>query len=257
VKFVSIEDYVEYRKGTIPLIFSVPHGGTFKFETIPDRISGIYGVDKDTVRLAFNLIENINNLFKINSKDIKSPSYIISKVERVKIDFNRKESIAFHIKSNLAREIYLSYHNKIRELISYNLSKFKRSLLIDIHGFDKANRPKGFRDVELVLGTNNLASLFPEAVPIKDWDKNIRGKVIKKFMELGIQIAPSNPKRKEYVLTGGYLIQKYGASNIKGSQAMQIEFSDNIRMYDEELKRKVLKSLSEVLLNHIFSFEII
>jgi len=95
VKFVSIEDYVEYRKGTIPLIFSVPHGGTFKFETIPDRISGIYGVDKDTIKLAFILIENINNLFKINSKDIKSPSYIISKVERVKIDFNRKESIAF------------------------------------------------------------------------------------------------------------------------------------------------------------------
>ncbi len=249
MKFVSIKDYVEYRKGTIPLIFSVPHGGTFKFENIPDRTSGIYGVDKDTVKLAFNLIENINNLFKINSKDIKSPSYIISKVERVKIDFNRKESEAFHVKSNLAREIYQSYHNKIRELISYNLTKFKRSLLIDIHGFDKANRPKGFRDVELVLGTNNLESMFKDKIPKQDRGKNFRGKIVKKFNELNIPIAPGLPSRREYVLKGGYIVQNYGASRIKDSQTMQIEFSDAIRLYDEELREKTLNSLAHLFFN--------
>ena len=243
---VNIEDYIEYGRGTIPLIFSVPHGGTFKFENIPNRTNGIYGVDKDTVRLSFDLIENINELFKINSKDIKSPSCIISKVERAKIDFNRKESEAFNVKSSLAKEIYQSYHHKIYELISYNLSEYKQSLLIDIHGFEKAMRPIGFRNVELVLGTNNLQSMFEDKIQKKDWGKNFRGKIIKKFNDLNIPIAPGHPCRREYVLKGGYIIQNYGASRIRDSQAIQIEFSDTIRLYDEELRQKTLNSLAQL-----------
>ena len=190
MNFVNIKDYVECRRGIIPLIFSVPHGGTFKFENIPDRTNGILGVDKDTVRLAFDLIENIKKLFQLNAKDIRTPSYIISKIKRVKIDFNRKESEAFHVKSSLAKELYHSYHNQIHELISHNLNKFKRSLLVDIHGFEKNKRPKGFRDVELVLGTNNLESMFPDKIPKKDRGKNFRGKIVRKFNDLTIPIAP-------------------------------------------------------------------
>ena len=248
VIFVNIKDYFECRRGTIPLILSVPHGGTTKFDNIPDRINGIHGVDKDTVRLAFGLIENINKLFQLTSKDIRTPSYIISKIKRVKIDFNRKESEAFHVKSSLAREIYQSYHNKIQELIFFNLNKFKRSLLIDIHGFEKIKRPKGFRDVELVLGTNNLESMFPNKLPKKDWGKNFRGKIVRKFNDLNIPIAPGHHNRKEYVLTGGYIIQKYGASRIEDSQAIQIEFSDTIRLYDEELREKTLNSLAQLFI---------
>ena len=249
MNFVNIKDYIEFKRGTIPLIFSVPHGGTFKFENIPERTMGIQGIDKDTVRLALDLIGNINNLFQLNSKDIRTPSYIISKIKRVNIDFNRKESKAFHVKSSLAREIYQSYHNKIHELISYNINKFKRSLLIDIHGFEKNKRPNGFRDVELVLGTNNLESMFSTVLPKKDWGKNLRGDIIKKFNELDIPIAPGHPRRREYVLTGGYIINTYGASRIKNSQTIQIEFSDKIRLKDNILKEKVLDVLAQLLYN--------
>ena len=241
-----MNDYFECKKGTIPLIFSAPHGGVTNFDNIPDRKSGIYGVDKDTVRLAFDLIKNIRTLFHLNSKDIRTPSYIVSKIRRVKIDFNRQESEAFYSKSSLAKEIYISYHNKIFELISSNLNKFNRSLLIDIHGFEKAKRPKGFRDVELVLGTNNLESMFPDKLPKKDWGKNFRGKIVRKFNELNIPIAPGYHTRKEYALKGGYIIREYGASRIKNSQAIQIEFSDTIRLYDEQLREKTLKSLAQL-----------
>ncbi len=149
--FVNIQDYIEFKRGTIPLIFSVPHGGTTNFESLPDRTNGIHGVDKETVKLTFDLIENIRKLSNLKSIDNWIPSYIISKIKRVKIDFNRKETEAFYLKSNLAREIYQNYHDKILELISYNLKKFNRSLLIDIHGFEKSKRPKGYRDVELVV----------------------------------------------------------------------------------------------------------
>lgn len=232
--------------GTIPLIFSVPHGGTTNFDNIPDRIHGILGVDKDTVNLTLDLIENINGLFQQTTNDPKKPSYIISKIKREKIDFNRRESEAFYLESSLARKIYQFYHNRVQELISYNLNKFKRSLLIDVHGFEKSKRPKGYRDVELVLGTNNLESMFPNRIPKKEWGKNFRGKIIRKFNELKIPIAPGYHTRKEYVLTGGYIIQKYGASRINNSQAIQIEFSDSIRLYDGELREKTLNSFAQL-----------
>jgi N-formylglutamate amidohydrolase len=246
VRNINFQDYIECRRGTIPLIFSVPHGGTTNFDNIPDRTSGIYGVDKDTVKLALDLIENINELFQLNKKELKTPSYIFSKIKRVKIDFNRKESEAFYLKSSLAKEIYHYYHNQIKKLISYNLKTFNRSLLIDIHGFEKSKRPKGYRDVELVLGTNNLKSMFPNKQPKKEWGTNFRGKIIRKFNELNILIAPGIRTRREYVLTGGYIIQNYGASRIKNSQAIQIEFSDTIRLYDDQLREKTLKSFAQL-----------
>lgn len=244
--FINFQNFIECRRGTIPLIFSVPHGGSTNFDNIPDRTDGILGIDKDTVNLTLDLIENINELFQQTKNDIKTPSYILSKIKREKIDFNRKELEAFYLGSNLARKVYHYYHNQVQELISYNLNKFKRSLLIDVHGFEKSKRPKGYRDVELVLGTNNLESMFPYRLAKKEWGKNFRGKIIRKFNELNIPIAPAYHTRKEYVLTGGYIIQKYGASRIKNSQAIQIEFSDKIRLYDDELREKTLNSLAQL-----------
>ncbi len=250
--FVNINDYVECKRGTIPLIFSVPHGGTNKFDNIPDRMSGIYGVDKDTVGLTIDLIQKINELFQLASKDTRTPSYLISKIQRAKIDFNRKESEAYFLKSSLAKRIYRSYHNKIYRLINYNINNFGRSLLIDIHGFEKAKRPIGFRDVELVLGTNNLDSMFPKKLPKKDRGKNFRGKIVRKFNEINIPIAPGHHNGREYVLTGGYIIQQYGASRIKESQTIQIEFSDTIRLYDEDLREKALNSLAYLFFEEFY-----
>ena len=239
---VNIKDCIEYNRGSIPIIISVPHGGTTKCDHIPRRTNGIHGIDKDTIKLASELIEKIKNVFKFNT-----PSYIISKIHRAKIDFNRNSSEAFDQESELAKRIYHFYHNKIEELILYNLETFNSSVLIDIHGFEKDKRPKGFRDVELILGTNNLESLYPNSIPKRDWGKNIRGKIVKKFNSLNIAIAPGHHLRREFVLTGGYITTKYGASHIKNSQSIQIEFSDKIRLYDENLRAIVLKSLAQLL----------
>jgi N-formylglutamate amidohydrolase len=239
---VDIKNCIEYNRGSIPLIISVPHGGTTKCDHIPRRTNGIHGIDKDTIKLARELIEKINNIFKS-----KTPSYIISKIHRAKIDFNRNSSEAFDQESDLAKRIYHFYHNKIEELILHNLETFNRSMLIDIHGFEKDKRPKGFRDVELILGTNNLESLYPISIPKRDWGKNLRGKIVKKFNNLNIAVAPGHHLRREFVLTGGYITTKYGASRIKNSQTIQIEFSDKIRLYDENLRDIVLKSLAQLL----------
>lgn len=241
-----LELFIEHKKGKLPIIISVPHGGTLRVDSIPDRPKGILGTDKATIPLAKAIISYIKQMSNVE------PSYVISKVHRCKIDLNRNESESYPINSQIAKKIYQLYHKKILEIIKHNLESFDYSLLIDIHGFEKDKRPKGYMDVELVLGTNNLSSLSSELVPVIKRESNIRGKIIKKFLELNIPIAPIHPHGKEYILTGGYIIQQYGAAKIPKSQAIQIEFSDNIRINNPPLKYKVLKALSEVLLSEIY-----
>lgn len=243
----ELKDYIEFEKGNIPIILSIPHGGTLECDFIPQRIDGVLGIDKGTTDLAKKLIEQIIINFKKENLEFKIPFYINSKVRRNKIDLNRSEYKAYNQNSFLAREIYRFYHNKIEEWIVKNLEQYNHSLLIDIHGFEKDARPPGFRDVDVILGTNNLQSLFSEQIKKRDWGKNIRGKIIQSMLQLGIPIAPGHPRRREYVLTGGYITTQYGASQIPKSQTIQIEFSDQIRLYDENLKNKVVKTLAHVL----------
>lgn len=248
---LNLKDYVEFQKGTIPIIISVPHGGTSECENIPKRSNGILGIDGKTIEIAKKLIELIKTNFREQSLEFETPSYIISKVRRSKIDLNRDETEAFNPSSAIAKEIYNAYHIKLREFVMNNLKLFNSSLLIDIHGFEKNKRPPGFRDVDIILGTNNLESFFVEPVLKRDWGNNIRGKIIQKFLELKIPIAPGHPKRREYVLTGGYITKKYGASQIPKSQAIQIEFSDKIRIKDQELRELVLNSLAKILVKNL------
>jgi len=246
-----MQDYLEFQKGTVPLIISVPHGGTLECENIPKRSHGILGIDGETVEIAKELMGLIKTNFREQNFKLKFPSYIISKVRRSKIDLNRNEAEAFNPSSFIAREIYISYHNKLREFVIDNLKLFNRSLLIDIHGFEKDKRPQGFRDVDIILGTNNLESFFSEPLLRRDWGNNIRGKIIQKFIDLGISIAPGHPKRREYVLTGGYITKNYGASQIPKSQAMQIEFSDRIRIKDHKMREIVLNALANTLVRNL------
>jgi N-formylglutamate amidohydrolase len=241
-----LKKYITYYQGTIPIILSVPHGGSLEITDIPKRAKGVLGIDKNTIELAEELIHSLEVVFSTSVKN-NSPSYIISKVHRNKIDMNREESEAYDSNSLLAKQIYRFYHSKIQEFIAFNQYNFNCSLLIDIHGFEKRKRPQGFRDVDIVLGTNNLASIKAKFMPKKERSENLRGKLIKKFIDSQVSIAPGHPRRNEYMLTGGYITQIYGSSAILGSQAMQIEFSDQIRIYDQMLRNKVLVILSEIL----------
>lgn len=244
-------NYIKFNLGNLPLIISVPHGGDLKINEIPERNKGIRGIDRNTIEIAQELIEQIKERYYLLNIDPKIPSYVFSLISRSNIDLNREKSSAFVNSSNLANGIYQFYHSKLKEYISHNLKIFDRSLLIDIHGFESNKRPPGYRDVELILGTNNLNSLFPEPIPKREYGKILRGKIVKRFNKIGIQIAPGHHLRGEYVLKGGYITKKYGASSIKNSQSIQIEFSDKVRIHDKELRKKVLFNLVEIIINEL------
>ncbi len=247
----DVNKYTEFETGNIPLIISVSHGGSLDCESIPQRPMGIFGIDKGTIELSKELCEYITIKFKNENLGFKRPSCIISKICRSKIDLNRNKDEAYNQDSFFAREIYEFYHNKIKEWIFENINAYNRSILIDIHGFEREARPQGFRDVDVILGTDNLKSLFSTIIPKRYWGRNLRGNIIGKFIQSDIPIAPGHPRRREYVLSGGYITTQYGASNIFKSQAIQAEFSERIRIYDNELKHKVLKILADVVFEEI------
>ncbi len=248
-----VEDYLNkfmyFKKGTFPLIISTPHGGTLTCEEIPLRKKGISGIDKGTIQLTnkiVHLFESYN--YKLKNQPWERPSLIISRIKRSYIDFNREEYEAYNPDSEIAGKLYRFYHEKINEFVSYNLNTFGISLLLDIHGFEKDKRPHGFRDVDIVLGTNNLKAIIDTSAPKKDINNNIRERIIREFLDLGVSIAPGHPKRREYALTGGYIVQTYGFNNIENSKAIQIEFSDKIRIFDKDLQKKVLVGLTQTIL---------
>ena len=249
MKSINFSQFVETHQGNLPLIITVPHGGSFKYESLPDRENGIMGIDSKTIEIALELIKYLKKHNPTLDNLNLSPSYVISLIHRSKIDFNRDEFIAFNQNSNLAKMIYNYYHHNIAQFIKHNLNTFNSSLLIDIHGFESDKRPEGFRDVDIVLGSNNLKSIFGYSVPKKIWGKNIRGKLVKAFNRAGILVAPGHHLRREYVLTGGYTTTKYGASNIVNSQSIQIEFSDRVRIHNTTLRDLILKTLAQTLLD--------
>lgn len=246
----DLDKYITYEKGTIPLILSVPHGGDQIYEEIPERSSGILGIDKNTILLAENLIDHIQSVYQDRIDKKEKPSFIFCKVTRSKIDLNRPIKNAFNQTSIIAKMIYQRYHEILKKYIFHNIEIFNRSLLFDIHGFEVKSRPQGFRDVDIILGTNNLKSIFDKPVKKKDWNKNIRGEIISKFLDLDIPIAPGHQRRREYVLSGGFITKKYGASQVKNSESIQIEFSDRIRIYNGDLRSRVLKSLAEIVFKY-------
>lgn len=247
---MSIEENFFQKKGNFPVILSVPHGGTQLYDEIPLRKQGVLGIDKRTITLAKELINWIEHTSESIIKSKKTPSFIMARIPRKQIDFNRPISKAINGDNPLAREFYHYYHESLKEMIQENLKDFEASLLLDIHGFEKEKRPAGYRDVEVVFGTNNLKSLFSHEIAKRDRDKNIRGKLIKSLLELDLQIAPGYPRRKEYVLTGGYITRYYGASRLQNSQAIQIEFSDRLRITEKALRNSVLKQISKALIEY-------
>jgi N-formylglutamate amidohydrolase len=244
----DFEYYISYSRGNFPVIISIPHGGEYLLNSIPTRNNGILGIDKNTIEIGLMLAQRFKELSQMGTKVICEPSIIISKIHRSKIDFNREKDQAYEASSALASKFYLFYHNKLLQFIHSNLNLYGTSFLIDIHGFEKSKRPAGYREVDLVIGTNNLKSLFPVEPPKRLWGKNIRGKLINNLLAQSILIAPSHRLRREYILTGGYITQKFGASEITGSHSMQLELSDDVRLKNENLRIKIVDTIASTLL---------
>ncbi|MBA9079292.1 hypothetical protein [Rufibacter quisquiliarum] len=132
--------------GTMPLVISVPHGGTVEPSNIPDRTCP----DATTVRDA-NTIELAR---AIEQEFVKNygvrPYLVISHIARKKIDQNR-EMEPGTCGNALMKETWQAYHNFVDTALALATRNHGTALFIDLHGH-------GHSVQRLELGYNLTAS---------------------------------------------------------------------------------------------------
>ena len=122
-----VKKYFEIGNGNVPVILSCAHGGYKKSEKIPDKLN-----DQNTYFLSKMII---NGLI---SDDVQI-YYILNKIHRSKIDLNRPALSISAVNHDCieALNIHNLFHDYLDRFTQECLSKYKRCLLIDLHGFTK------------------------------------------------------------------------------------------------------------------------
>ncbi|MFM2325965.1 MAG: hypothetical protein RIR31_167 [Bacteroidota bacterium] len=125
----KLDSYTEVQYGNMPLIISVPHGGTDDPTFIPDRTCpGI------TTAIDIKTIEMVNAIDSICKAEYGfQPYLVISYLKRIKLDQNRDLPEATCSNSAITN-IWNNYHLSIDSFITKINAKYPLALFIDLHG---------------------------------------------------------------------------------------------------------------------------
>ncbi len=125
----TLDAYTSVQYGNMPLVISVPHGGTLQPPGIPDRTCpGITTVtDNNTIAILL-AIDSI----AFADYNIK-PSWVYTNLSRLKIDENR--ALPEATCSNPAvYQYWNNYHNGLDTCIGRLLTRYPQCIFIDLHG---------------------------------------------------------------------------------------------------------------------------
>lgn len=223
---MDIERYFDIQEGTVPIVFSCPHGGFLKPSFISDKEKGFKIPDKGTFLIAKGLLKALKH------NGIKS-YYILSKIHRKKIDFNRpaKFEEAFnHQKDSfkIGRKFHSFYHNNLMQMVDKCITDYGKCFLIDFHGFTKPN--KGYPDIIIGCLFGNTLNLFSENLnPSQEEFKHYWGytqliKTLSSHFDIDNGLAKNN---FNIAYAGGYITyQFFKKENVN---AIQLEISKKIR----------------------------
>lgn len=125
--YFGTDRYVEYVAGDLPLVFTSPHGGRLKPETIPDRKYGAVDMDANTQELARAIID------EIQARTGHRAHLVASHLHRGKLDPNREIAEAAQ-GSAIAERAWNEYHAAIKGALAAAVARHGFAFLIDIHG---------------------------------------------------------------------------------------------------------------------------
>lgn len=241
-------EFVEYVVGNLPIVISVPHGGSLKPPTIPDRTLGTAGhQDTGTQELAREIIE----IFRKQTG--KFPHVIINRLHREKLDANRELFDAAQDDS-IASEAWNEFHGFIDAAEQRMKLDFGTGLYIDLHGH---RHPRQFIELGYLLVSNQLklsdaeldSTVQPATTSIglvvrnrtKSLSQLVRG--INSFGEVlereGFATVPSSahpdPGTEPY-FSGGYNLEQHSAFSGKTAIGIQVELPTGIR--EDDVRRK-------------------
>jgi hypothetical protein len=119
--------YVEFRAGELPIIVSVPHGGTLEPAEMPNRSGGTRVTDMATEELARAVAA------ALRLRTGREPSLVVCRVKRLKLDVNR--DVAEGAQGNpYAEQAWSEYHAFAGAAGALAAGRHGRALVIDLHG---------------------------------------------------------------------------------------------------------------------------
>lgn len=126
----GFNNYIEYQKGTLPIVLSVPHGGSMNPATIPDRICNdpVYATDAYTIETAMK----IKAALYIATGCY--PHIIICHLDRAKLDCNRNinEGACGNAEALTAWNEFHDFINTAQNTANQNFKN--KTLFVDLHG---------------------------------------------------------------------------------------------------------------------------
>lgn len=221
-------DYLTIEPGTLPLVFSVPHGGNVKLLDAPERATGTK-VQDDRVNELAAAIQR-----QLLAKSGRQAYLVGAKISRKYIDFNRKAEDAYEAPS--AAPIYDAYYGALRSAID-TVRAQPGALLVDIHG-QSMDRGAIFRGTGSGLTARN-APFYAEP------DGLITG-----LNAGGLNVLPKGAEDKEIHFSGGTIVRVFGYQTPQGIDSVQLEFGANWRAGADRIEQTAAV-VADALLAHL------
>lgn len=260
--------FTEYRRGELPIIISVPHGGLLAPDSIPDRTCNnpTTVTDAFTIELALSID---SSFFEQTGCHIH---LIICNLKRTKVDCNR--NIADGACSQLqAQQAWLDFHDFIDSAQAIAVQEYNKGFYIDLHGHGKALQrlelgyllnDNAYELNDSMLNTttyinkSSLKNLVSNNISNSKHADLLRGDVALGTLlaNAGFPSVPSKQIPKPDTTTnyfdGGYNTENY-TSKVPGKiiNGLQIECNNIGVRNSAQNRRKFADSLVSVLINYL------
>lgn len=231
------QNWTNFYPGNMPLVISVPHGGTWNLTEVKDRSceGAVTVTDSYTRELAFEISETMNKYYGIR------PYVIVCNITRKDVDQNR-EITEGTCGDPLMALPWNTFHTYIDTALAEAVRKFGSCLYIDLHGHGHPDQrlelgymikekqlSAFFNQAELINpSTTSLGNLLTQSGTgsLRDWlyGKHAFGTLM---AEKGFPSVPSQqdpyPKEGEKYFNGGYNTRRYTGVNYPNVFGWQIE----------------------------------
>ena len=259
------DDFVEFRKGNIPLIIVAPHGGDLKPQWIENRDCEGSVITKDlyTLDIAFQIENELNKMGY-------QPFIVYAKIHRIKLDLNRSLQTS-HCEDDTSNELWQLFHDQIITFRQEIINNYNRGLLIDIHGHGHpiqrielgylitSQKLRELSGDETFIqhnetSINSLIENHPENKKLGDllFGDNALGSLLSKN---GFPTVPSSidraPKSGEPFFSGGTNTKNYGSKYLNGVDAIQLELNRNGLRQDSEDRERFSKVFAKILIDYM------
>ncbi len=262
-------NFTEYRRGTIPIIISVPHGGLVAPDSIPDRTCNnpTTVTDANTIELSLRID---SSFYELTGCHIH---LVICNLKRTKVDCNRNLADGACAQTQ-AVQAWQDFHDFIDSAQAIALAENNnKAFYIDLHGHGKALQrlelgyllsDNAYELSDSMLNTNtyinrsSLKNLVSNNVSNSTHAQLLRGDFALGTMlgNAGFPSVPSKQIPKPDTTTnyfdGGYNTENY-TSKVSGNivNGLQIE-CNNAGVRDNAINRKrFADSLALTLINYL------